>query len=237
MKAMILAAGLGTRLAPFTDHHPKALAMLGTRTLLEWAILYLQRSGIRDVTVNVHHFADQIEEMLRTHQGWGSNVIISDERDEVLETGGGLKNAASFLADDNPVVVMNVDVITTLELPAMVDVHKREKAAATLAVMRRTSSRYLQMDGEMRLCGWRNQRTGERKGTPGADFAFSGVQIVSQELLQGIQLEGKFSLIDVYLDAAVRGQVICGYDHSNDLFLDVGTPDTLAAAAKIVAGF
>jgi NDP-sugar pyrophosphorylase family protein len=173
MKAMLLAAGLGTRLAPFTNDHPKALAPVGERTLLEWNIRYLQRWGIFDVTVNVHHFADQIEDAIRAADGWGSRITVSDERGEVLETGGGLKKAAEFFAGEEAFVVMNVDVLTDLSLDMLLSAHREHAALATLAVMQRNSSRYLLFNEEMQLKGWRNEKTGAQRGGEGQPFAFT----------------------------------------------------------------
>ena len=233
MKAMLLAAGLGTRLAPFTNLHPKALAPVGDHTLLEWNIRYLQRWGIQDVIVNVHHFADQIEDAIRAADGWGSRVSVSDERGEVLETGGGLKKAASYFAGEEAFVVMNVDVLTELSLETLISAHLQHDALATLAVMQRSSSRYLLFNENMQLKGWRNEKTGAMRGEEGAPYAFTGIQVISGRLLQGIAQEGKFSLIDVYLDAASGGGDIRGYDHTGDRFLDVGKPETLAMAAGL----
>jgi NDP-sugar pyrophosphorylase family protein len=236
MKALLFAAGLGTRLKPFTDHHPKALARVHGKTLLEHSIRYLQRHDIRDVIVNVHHFADQIEAELQEHDGFGSRVAISDERDAVLETGGGLKRAGWFFEGQSDFVTLNVDALTNLDLSKMVAAHRASGAAATLAVMRRTSSRYLLMDADMRLCGWRNEKTGECKLPRPAgglrDFAFSGIQVVSQAFLQGLRMEGKFSLVDAYLDLAPRLE-LRGYDHTGDLFIDVGKPESLEQAGKL----
>lgn len=236
MKAMLLAAGLGTRLAPFTHHHPKALAPVGDMTLLEWNVRYLQRFGLREVVVNVHHFADQIEEAIARNAGWGSDVHISDERDEVLETGGGLLRAAPFFAGEEAFLVMNVDVLCDLNLQALIDAHVAQKPLATLAVMRRPSSRYLLFDDSMRLQGWRNEKTGAKRGLAGEAFAFSGIQIVTQRLLQGCLRKGKFSLIDLYLDALESGGIICGFDHSDGKFLDAGKPETLAQAQTLFSG-
>ena len=235
MKAMLLAAGLGTRLAPFTDKHPKALAPVGDTTLLEWNVRYLQRYGIEDIIINVHHFAEQIEAAIKQADGFGCRITVSDEREAVLETGGGLKKAASFFENETAFVLMNVDVLTDLNLGKMIADHEADKALATLAVMERTSSRYLLFDQFMRLRGWRNENTGASKGEPGTPFAFSGIQVVSGELLKGIRQEGKFSLIDVYLDAVANGGYIKGYDHSRDKFLDVGKPESLAAAGSLFA--
>ncbi len=233
MKAFLLAAGLGTRLAPFTNNHPKALAVVAGKTLLQRSVEYLQQSGIYEVVVNVHHFADQIEEAIYAGKGWGSTIQLSDERESVLETGGGLLKAAPLLAGGKDIVVMNVDVLTDLDLPAMIAAHQKAEALATLAVMKRTSSRYLLFDAAGRLCGWRNEKTGEEK-TPrscagATPFAFSGIQVVSQEFIKGIRRQGKFGLVDAYLDAAPE-QSIRAYDHSGGLFLDLGKPEALIEA-------
>ena len=236
MQAMLFAAGLGTRLKPFTDKHPKALAEVNGKTLLEHNIRYLQSFGIRDVVVNVHHFAEQIEQVLANHHGFGSGVRISDERGEVLETGGGLKKARSFFTGNTPVVVLNVDVFSNLDLKQMIAAHEQENPLATLAVMQRNSSRQLLFDADMRLTGWENIKTKEKRmARPGVayrPFAFSGVQIVSQQLLHSMPQEGKFSIIDVYLEAASRPySKVLGYDHTGDWFIDVGKPESLAQAA------
>lgn len=232
MKAMIFAAGLGTRLKPFTDHHPKALAEVNGKTLLEHNLKYLQRYGIEDVIINVHHFAEQIEEALRDNFGFGSWVTVSDERDVVLETGGGLQKAATYFAGEDDFVVMNVDVLTNLDLGAMIAAHKAQKAFATLAVMQRASSRNLLFDEEMILYGWRNNISGEEKiartqeGLKG--FAFSGVQVLSKGILD-MPFTGKFSMIDVFLHFA-KNKNIKGFDHTGNIFIDVGKPESLEQA-------
>jgi len=233
MKAMILAAGLGTRLKPFTDHHPKALAEVNNKTLLEHNIRYLQRFGIYDVIVNVHHFADMIEDALFEHGGYGSNVAISDERQEVLETGGGLKKAAAFFQGEKAFVLMNVDVLTNLDLAKMIAHHENGNRIATLAVMKRESSRMLLFDNEMTLSGWRNNSTNEEKISrnilPLNPFAFSGIQVLSQAVLSNIPFEGKFSLIDLYLHLT-KSYIIKGYDHTGNIFIDVGKPESIEKA-------
>lgn len=235
MKAMLLAAGFGTRLKPFTDKHPKALAIVNDKTLLELNLHYLQRFGINDVIVNVHHFADQIEAAIRDGQGFGSNVTVSDERGEVLETGGGLLKAAHYFEGEDDFVVMNVDVLTNLDLAFFIEAHRTMDAAATLAVMDRPSSRGLLFDRNNRLSGWQNNATGEQRiAREGSErlFAFSGIQIISAPLLAGMSRSGKFSLIDVYLDAAAD-QYIFGHNHTGDVFIDVGKPESLEKAAAL----
>ena len=233
MKAMLFAAGLGTRLKPFTDHAPKALAEVNGKSLLEHNIRYLQRFGIYDVIINVHHFADMIEDALFEHTHFGSNITISDEREEILETGGGLKKAAAYFEGEADFVVMNVDVLTNLDLEKMIAAHTSSDAVATLAVMKRDSSRQLLFDNDMRLCGWKNNSTGQermsRQASPLSPFAFSGIQVLSQSVLQNIPFEGKFSLIDLYLDLA-KTQTLKGYDHTGNIFIDVGKPGSIVQA-------
>ena len=233
MKAMILAAGLGTRLKPFTDHNPKALAEVNGKSLLEHNIRYLQRFGIYDVIINVHHFADKIQDALFEHDGFGSEISISDERNEVLETGGGLKKASAFFAGEEAFILMNVDVLTNLDLAKMIHFHTSGNAIATLAVMQRESSRMLLFDNDMTLSGWINKNTNEerisRQIVPLREFAFSGIQVLSHAVLNDIPFEGKFSLIDLYLYLA-KNNVIRGYDHTGNVFIDVGKPESIEKA-------
>jgi MurNAc alpha-1-phosphate uridylyltransferase len=235
MKAMIFAAGLGTRLKPFTDHHPKALAEVNGKTLLEHNIRYLQRFGIEDVIVNVHHFAGQIEELIEDSSGFGSWVTISDERESVLETGGGLKKAASYFENEENFIVMNVDVLTNLDLSKMINAHEESDALATLAVMERNSTRQLLFDEHMILCGWTNTISGEQKIAREVlslkPFAFSGVQVLSNKIFE-MPFHGKFSIIDVYLHFA-KTALIKGFDHTGNIFIDVGKPESLDKAAYL----
>ena len=235
MKAMIFAAGLGTRLKPFTDQHPKALATVNGKTLLEISILFLQKFGIKEVIINVHHFAEQIEKSIKDNNGFGSVVTISDERQEVLETGGGLLNAASYFNGEEDFVVMNVDVLTNLDLGKMIAQHLNEKNFATLAVLQRESSRKLLFDKQMVLCGWKNISTSQEKISravqPAIPFAFSGIQVLNREILN-MPFTGKFSMIDVYLHFA-KTQTIKGFDHTGDVFIDVGKPTSLQEAGSL----
>jgi MurNAc alpha-1-phosphate uridylyltransferase len=235
-RAMILAAGLGTRFKPWTDRHPKALALVNGKSLLQRNIEYLQRFGIREVVVNVHHFADQIIEALEVNQGWGSRIIISDESAEVLETGGGLKKARPLL-QDAPFVLMNVDILTDMDLGAMIDDHFTHLPLATLAVTDRTTSRYFLFDEENELCGWRNTQNGqERMARPAvADLrqkAFSGIHVIDPSIFGLIGREGKFSIVDVYLDLAAK-RSIRGFDHSRSKLIDVGKPAAAEEAARL----
>ena len=238
MKAMIFAAGLGTRLRPLTNDRPKALVELNGKTLLEHCILYLKQYGIGDIVVNVHHFADKIIETLETNNGFGANYAISDERDEVLETGGGLKKAAPLLEDAAEVLLLNVDILTDLNIGRMIKEHHASDAQATLAVMNRKSSRHLLFDAGGWLSGWENTQTGEQKiarveNEPVA-LAFSGISLLQAELLNDIPFRGKFSIIDWYLYLA-RQKVVHAYDHTGDVLVDVGKPESLEKAAGLFA--
>jgi NDP-sugar pyrophosphorylase family protein len=240
MKAMILAAGLGTRLKPFTDKHPKALAMVNGKSLLQRNIEYLQKIGITEVLVNVHHFADQIIDAINTNHGWGSTVTISDETDAVLETGGGLKKAGWYFKNETSFLLINADILTNLDLDALVAQHTNSGALATLAVSDRNSSRYFLFDEAGKLCGWKNQNTGEYKPVHLNDSntehlqakAFSGIQVIDTKLLALMQREGKFSMVDVYLDLCATNTILA-YDHTGATLLDVGKPESLALAATL----
>lgn len=242
---MILAAGLGTRLKPFTEHHPKALAIVNGKSLLQRNIEYLQGFGIDEVVVNVHHFADQIIDAIDKNNGWGSTVHISDESDEVLETGGGLLRAKGYFENETKWLVMNADILTDLNLNQMLTADnafedKSEgEMVATLAVTNRTTSRNLIFNTAGTLCGWRNNSTNEEKwANPLKDpamaisKAFSGIQIVHANFFEALNLQGKFSLIDAYLQIA-QHYAIHFYDHSNGILLDVGKPESLEKAAGL----
>ena len=242
---MILAAGLGTRLKPFTDAHPKALAIVNGKSLLQRNVEYLLSYGISDIIVNVHHFADQIIAAIHDNNGWGANITISDETDEVLETGGGLLRAANYFENEERWLVMNADILTNLDLHKLMvaDEAFALKAegdlVATLAVTDRVSSRNLIFNTAGTLCGWKNNTTGQEKwANPLRDpntalpKAFSGIQIVHASFFKEVQLSGKFSLIDAYLQLA-QHFAIYYYDHSDDILLDVGKPESLEKAATI----
>ena len=235
MKAMILAAGLGTRFKPWTDQHPKALAPVNGKSLLERNLRYLQSFGIQDVLINVHHFSEQILRALDENKSWGSFVTISDESDAVLETGGGLKKAAAWF-NDGPFIVMNADILTDMDLSAMIRFHSEKNPLATLAVTGRKTSRNFLFDSDNRLCGWRNQQSGEEKlSLPKKDLvekAFSGIHILSPEIFPLMKFSGKFSIVDVYLDLAAS-HLILGYDHSGSKLVDVGKPDSIQIAESL----
>ncbi|HUP12683.1 MAG TPA: nucleotidyltransferase family protein [Niastella sp.] len=232
---MIFAAGLGTRFKPWTDKHPKALAVVNGKSLLQTNIEYLYRYGITNVVVNVHHFADQIVEAIQRHKGWGSNITISDETAMVLETGGGIKKAEPLFTADN-IVVINVDILTDLDLGKLIAYHQQHQPLSTIAVTNRVTSRYFLFDKHDTLCGWRNTQTGEEKiSRPATTYipkAFSGIHVINKKLLSLIQRQGKFSMVDVYLELAINN-TIKGFDHSGSKFIDVGKPDSVAQAEQL----
>ena len=237
-RAMIFAAGLGTRFRPWTDHHPKALAVVNGKSLLQRNIEYLQKYGIREVVVNIHHFAGQITDAIDASKGWGSRIIISDETDEVLETGGGLKKARRWL-EEAPFVIMNVDILTDLDLGALIRDHFEHRPLATLAVTGRETSRYFLFDGDSRLRGWRNVKTGQERWAGGESYsdvltpkAFSGIHVIDPALFSLIRQEGKFSMVDVYLDVAAE-HTVRGFDHSGSRLIDVGKPESVGQAEKL----
>ncbi len=230
---MILAAGLGTRLKPFTDKHPKALVPVNGKSVLQRNVEYLHQYGIKDIIVNVHHFAHQIIDAVKENNGWGASIAISNESDEILETGGGLKNTAAFFTETNePFVLMNADILTDMKLDEMIAQHLLHKPLATLAVTERSTSRYLLFNEKNSLCGWLNEKTGEQKGDSGTKKAFSGIHIISPQIFSLITETGKFSMIDLYLRLA-KNQQIMAYDHSNTNLIDCGRPESIAVAEKM----
>lgn len=232
-KGMIFAAGLGSRLKPWTDHHPKALAVVNNKSLLQRNVEYLQQHGITELIVNVHHFADQVVEAIEKSKGWGSSITISDETSEVLETGGGLKKAGWYFENVENFVVMNADILTDMNLTEMIASHQNQSSLATLAVSDRETSRYFLFDEQHILHGWRNVKTGEEKIVHHVETlvpkAFSGIHVIKTELLGKIQQEGKFSMVDVYLDLA-KSNTISAYDHTGQKLIDVGKPESIAKA-------
>ena len=234
MKAMLLAAGFGTRLKPFTDKHPKALAVVNNKTLLQRNIEYLQSFGITEVIVNVHHFAKQIIDIIKQNNGWKSNILISDETDAILETGGGLKRASLYFKDEEDFVLMNCDILTDLPLDEMISYHKKNNSLATLATRNRETSRYFLFNNDDILCGWKNVKTGEekiiRKENNLQQKAFSGIHIINTKIFSLMKLkEEKFSMVDLYLNLCGEHQIKC-FDHSNTKFTDVGKPESIALA-------
>jgi len=240
MRAMIFAAGLGTRFKPWTDHHPKALAMVNGKSLLQRNIEYLQRYGITEVVVNVHHFADQLIEAVEKNKGWGSNVLISDERSQLLETGGGLMKARHLLENGQPFVTLNVDILTALNLHHLLAFHRQQQPLISFGVTDRKTSRYFLFDQQNRLRGWRNVLTGEEKGPflqqryegTLVQKAYSCVVVFQPEFFSLVKQEGKFSLTEPYLQLAATHSIL-GFDHSGDCLVDVGKPESVAVAEAL----
>ena len=233
MQAMIFAAGLGTRFKPWTDAHPKALALVNGKSLLQRNIEYLQQYGIKNVIVNVHHFADQIKKALKESNGWGSKVIISDETNEVLETGGGLLKAKDLFKPGQKFITCNVDILTDLDLNKLISFHEKHKPLISFGITDRKTSRHFLFDEQNRLCGWRNKKTGEERividKSNLTEKAYSCVVVFEPQVFSLIRFTGKFSLVDVYLDLAAEN-LILGYDHTGDRFVDVGKPESIATA-------
>lgn len=228
MVGMIFSAGLGTRLKPLTDTMPKALVPLANRPLLQWQVERLRDAGITDIIVNVHHFPDMIIDTVRRNDRWGCNILISDERDLLLDTGGGLKKAVI----EGPVLACNVDILSNLDLRALMAEYDRT-GISQLVVSDRETQRYLCFDAHDRLCGWTNIKTGELKGKDGRHLAFSGCQILSPEVLALLSQmpEDKFSLIDFYL--RVMSEVpLMAYVPSDYRMMDVGKIDQINEAER-----
>jgi NDP-sugar pyrophosphorylase family protein len=239
MQAMIFSAGLGTRFKPWTDSHPKALAVVNGKTLLQRNIEYLQQYGIRDVVVNVHHFADQLIETIIKSKGWGSKITISDERDELLETGGGLLKAKEFFTPGEKFITCNADILTELDISKLIFFHTEKKALISFGVTQRKTSRYLLFDETDRLCGWRNATAGQDKisipKTQYIEKAYSCVVVFEYNVFRLMEEKGflgKFSLIDVYLSLAAE-HLIVGFDHTGDRFVDVGKPESIVIAESV----
>lgn len=240
MKAMILAAGLGTRLRPLTDDRPKALVEVAGRTLLEITLLRLREVGVRDVIVNAHHYAEKIVEYLKANDDFGMRIEVSRE-EELLDTGGGLKKAAHFFleAEGNPrepFILHNVDVISTIDLGRMVRFHTERDALVTLAVQDRETSRYLIFDESGLLCGRRAGRDGATEMVGPAEdveaLAFSGVHVISPLLFSKTEEEGAFSIIDAYLKLAGRGEKIAAFRADEYYWRDLGRLESVAQAAR-----
>ena len=244
MKAMVLAAGLGTRLRPLTNDRPKALVEVGGRTLLEITLSRLREFGIREVIVNVHHFGDMVVEYLKKNDNFGMRIEVSRE-EELLDTGGGLKKAAWFFLEDSaesdePFILHNVDVISTIDLGRMAQFHTEHQALATLAVQERETSRYLLFDEHMQLCGRRAGRDGVpelvRSCQQAEALGFSGVHVLSPRLLSMMTEDGAFSIIPAYLRLAAQGENILGFRADEYYWRDLGRPENVARTERDVKG-
>jgi NDP-sugar pyrophosphorylase family protein len=229
MKAMLFAAGKGTRLQPLTNTLPKCLVKAGSKTLLEHNILYLKKAGVNTIIVNVHHLANQVVDFI-AQRDFGVEVHISLE-EELLETGGGLMKAKEHFINEETFVVCNSDVFTDFDLNVMIEIHKRNKNLATLAVSDRKTSRYFRFNEQDLLCGWENQTTGEEISWGHVDYhlqAFNSVQIISSEIFGHMGgFEQKFSTIPVYLQAAQKGKRIEAFSMKGAYWIDIGTIEKL----------
>ena len=241
MKAMIFAAGLGTRLRPLTDTIPKALVPVGGVPMLDRVILKLKDAGIKDFVINAHHFSDQIVRHLQERNNFGCRIDLSIEKDCPLETGGGIKKARRFLENENTFLVHNVDILSNLDIASFCSNKLTEDALALLLVSSRESSRYLLFDEGMRLKGWMNSRTGEIK-SPIKDLnpescikkAFSGIHLISNRVFPLMENEPEvFSIIDFYLKHAAQHNIY-GIEVPGLELIDIGKPETLSAAGEIV---
>lgn len=239
MKAMVLAAGLGTRLRPLTHDRPKALVEVAGRTLLEITLSRLRSFGIGEVMINVHHFAEMILEYLKANDNFGMRIAVSRE-DVLLDTGGGLKKAGYFFLDseitDEPFVLHNVDVISTVDLRRLAKFHTDNRALATLAVQDRETSRYLLFDEQLQLCGRRSGRDGKtelvRSPSQTQALAFAGIHMISPRFIPMLVEEGIFSIINSYLRLAGQGEKIIGFRADEYYWRDLGRPEDLKQAAR-----
>jgi NDP-sugar pyrophosphorylase family protein len=238
-KAMIFAAGFGTRLKPHTDYHPKALLKINGKSLLERNIDYLRSYGIKEFVINTHHFSGQIHLFLSRYSNSEIKVDVSFEENGPFETGGGLAYAAKFLQQsDQPFVVMNADILTNLNLGKLYDFHLANQPLATLAVTERESSRQFLFDDQMKLSGWKNNKTDELKLVDPTSsvasfvpYAFSGIHVIHPRIFELMPKSGSFSITNTYLDLAAT-ESIMGFNHTGDVVLDVGKPEAVAAAEK-----
>lgn len=238
MKAMIFAAGLGTRLKPFTETMPKALVPVGGVPMLELLLNHLKHNGFSRIIINVHHFAGQVVDFLEQNHNFGLDIAISHEEDLLLDTGGGLKKAAWFFDDQQPFLVQNVDVISDLDYQEMLRFHTQTQSLATLAVSERETSRYFLFDDTMQLSGWENIKTGEIKIIRESlqnikPLAFSGIHMIDPRIFSLISNTGKFSIVDTYLQLGNQLK-ISGFKHDARNWADMGKPADLLKAERIL---
>ena len=244
MKAMVLAAGLGTRLRPLTYDRPKALVEVAGRTLLEITLNRLRDFAIREVIINVHHFGHIIEAYLKTNNNFGLQIEISREDELLLDTGGGLKKASHFfqqrVASEDPFILHNVDVISSIDFGQMLRFHTDRNSLATLAVQDRETSRYLLFNESLELCGRQAGRDGKqelvRAAKKALPLAFSGIHVISPRFLAMMTEQGAFSIIDSYLRVAAEGERILGFRADKYYWRDLGRPEHIAQVTKDIAG-
>lgn len=244
MKAMIFAAGLGSRLKPLTDTMPKALVPIAGRPMLEHVILKLKASGFTEIVINIHHFGEQILDFLKANDNFGLTVHISDERDRLLDTGGGIKKARPYFENSNePFLVHNVDILSDTDLNELYNYHLQHGGAATLLASKRKTSRYLLFDTGKKLCGWINKDTGQVKPegfrhdvSLYQEYAFSGIHVLSPDIFRWMDAsrwEGKFSIMDFYLTTCEQTDFL-GFLAEKLQLIDIGKPETLVKAEEFV---
>lgn len=236
---MIFAAGIGSRLKPLTDNIPKALIPVNGKPMLEHVILKLKAFGFDQIVINIHHLGEQIIDFLKANNNFGIQIFISDEKDYLLDTGGGLKKAQQFLQGDEPFLIHNADIISDIDLKKLYDSHLENNPLATLLVSQRETSRYLLFDKSNKLCGWRNRETGEIKSfypyfdpSHYQEYAFGGIHVLSPQIFDWLQeWTGRFSIINFYLSVCAKTN-IRAYVAEDLHLLDIGKPETLAQAEE-----
>jgi len=238
INAMIFAAGLGTRLKQYTQDCPKALVSLNGKPLLEHCILKLKDFGVDRIVINVHHFADQIEAFLASKGNFGMDILISDERELLLDTGGAIKKAKSLFIPNAPILIYNVDILSSLNLDDLLAAHEKKQALATLNLRDKNTNRHLCFNQDGLLCAWKNDATQEVKVVneshfDSSAFSFSGIHIIDSKLLDLIEEEGVFSIIDLYLRLA-KDYKIAGYHDRSDIWMDLGKPEELQKAELLI---
>lgn len=245
MNALILAAGLGTRLGELTSDRPKALVEVCGRTMLEHQLRHLSAAGFDRFVINIHHFAPKVKAILEEHQNFGLDIRLSDESDLLLDTGGGIRKAMRLFGNEQPVLVHNVDIFSRVDLKALYSGHIESGADSTLLVAQRSTSRYLYFDTDGLLRGWSNEKTGQvRSPYPGFDksrftpCAFQGIHVLSNTLLPLLDAipESRFSITDFYVDNAARLRLRSVLSDSNN-WVDAGKPETLERAAQIIRAY
>lgn len=237
MNAMIFAAGLGTRLKPLTDNCPKALVKVGDKSLLEHNIIKLKNAGFEHIVINVHHFGQQIKDFLKDNNNFGIDIKVSDERDLLLDTGGGIRKGLQLFENNDPILIHNVDIISNIDLKVIYEKHLHNKCDATLCIAQRNTSRYLLFDNDMRMRGWTNISTGEVKGERTDNmFAFSGIHIVNKDLntvLDDMKKE-VFPIMEFYINNCAKlifkGEVL----PKDTKWVDCGKPESLIKAKDIL---
>ena len=235
MDGMIFAAGVGSRLRPLTNDRPKALVKVAGKTLLERVVGRMKEAGVERLVVNVHHFGEQVLEFLAGHDNFGMDIVVSDERGGLLDTGGGVLKARELFHPGAAVLAHNVDILTDLDLQALREWHERQGAYATLVVKRVMADRVLKFDADGCLKGWENKRTGERKIVDdgfyaAGEFGYCGIQVLSADFLRNMVLRGAFSIIDEHLSQA-ETHPIRAFEHTG-FFMDAGTPGAVKDAEK-----